>query len=107
MHRMSDGRGVVDDQSYGIVAAGVVHVPFRAVGVGDVAVFGEEQKGAVVVGAEGGVVHRPEEVASGVYVDGDVDEDGGCGVGVRCDGVIWDCVCQGVLRRVSVINLIG
>ena len=93
VHGVGGSGGVLDDEAYAAVAAGVVDVPFRGGGVGGVAGFGEEEEGAVVVGAEGGVVHRPDEVAGGVYRGADFEGDGCAGVWRRGYWVVGYCVC--------------
>lgn len=78
VHGVRDRGGVFDDEPDGRRVAVVVDVPFGVVGVGGVGGVCEQQHGGVVVGAEGGVVDGPEEVAG--CVDGDADGEGeGCG----------------------------
>ncbi len=87
---MRHRRLVVDNYAHAGVRTEVVDVPFGVVGVRIVALLGEEEDGVVVVGAEGGVVHCPEEVARGVYFEADADCDCGCWVGCGAYEVIWD-----------------
>ena len=88
MHRMDSAGGVINDEADAAVGAGVVDIPFGAVGVGIVAGVGEEEDGGVVVAAVGFAVHGPELVAGGV--DGASDGEGyGCGgVGRGGDGEV-------------------
>lgn len=59
VHRMRDGRLVVDDNNETLVATEVVHVPFGVVGVRIVSGGREHKHGVVVVDAEAGAVHGP------------------------------------------------
>lgn len=86
MHGMSDWCGIVDYDADGGVTAEVFDVPFSLVGE----VFGEceEEDRVVVVCAEGGAVHAPEGMASGIDFNVDIEVSGGCWSGGGCDGVI-------------------
>ncbi len=85
MHRMNRWGWVINDEANGAVTAGVVDVPFGAVGVGGVSCFGEEEGGGVVVTAVGLAVHGPDVVAGGVNGASDVEGYGCGGVGGGCD----------------------
>ena len=107
MHWMDRAGGVDNDEADAAVAAGVVDVPFGAVGVGVVAGVGEEEDGGVVVAAVGFAVHGPEVVAGGVYDAADGDGYGCGGVGGGGDGEVGRCGCEGVLgirRDVSALS---
>jgi len=66
MHWVGSGRLVCEDEADRRVAAEVVDVPLRVEGVRVVAGVVEEKRGVVVVGAECGAVHGPDEVAGAV-----------------------------------------
>ena len=106
MHWMDRAGGVINDEADAAVAAGVVDVPFGAVGVGVVAGVGEEEDGGVVVAAVGFAVHGPEVVAGGVDDAGDCDGYGCGGVGSGGDGEVGCCGWEwvlGVRRDVSAL----
>ena len=73
MHGVDSHKGVADDQANGIGSTEIVHVPVWVIGVGSVALVGEEEKRVVVVGTEGGAVDEPEVVAGSVLSYGDFD----------------------------------
>ena len=117
MHGVDSSKGVADDQADGIRSTEIVDVPVWVVGVGCVALVGEEEERVVVVGAEGGAVDEPEEVAGSVRfqsdfdcLDGSGDRDDGFGaerdglseriVGTN-GGVVGGCSRIGCLASIS------
>ena len=91
MHGVGGAEFVFDDQAHGGVVFEVVDVPFGVVGVGGVALVGEDEDRMVVVGTKGGVVHVEKVVAGGVLMKGNFDclrhgRVGGRGKGVERDG---------------------
>ena len=97
MHGMDGAEDVADDEADGVGGAEIVDVPVRVVGVGGVALVGEEEERVVVVGAEGGAVDGPDRVAGSVR--GEVDLDGLDGGWERVDGFgqEWNGLGEGVV----------
>ena len=86
MHGVVGADVVADDEADGGVGAEVLDGPLGGVRVGGVSGGGEEEDGAVVVGAEGDVVYMPEIEPCGVGAEGDVEVEGCCGVGESGEG---------------------
>ena len=97
MHWMDRWGWVNNDEANAAVAAGVVDVPFGAVGVRGVSCFGKEEDGGVVVAAVGLAVHGPDVVTRGVYGGADGDGNGCGGVGGGCDWEVGRGICEWVL----------
>ena len=81
VHWVRCGRQVVHHKSNRGVASRIIYVPFGVVRVGGVSGVSEEEDGSVIVGAEGDIVHRPNEVV-GVIL-GNIECE------VYCCGGIW------------------
>ena len=88
---------VVDDEADRLVGAEVVDVPFGL--VAEVSRVGLVEEGVVVVAAEAGAVHVPDEVPRGILAKGDVDD---LGVDIRsgCLRHVW-------VRKGDVVVLTG
>lgn len=74
MHRMHRGRVVLQDDPDGPCLLAIVHIPLGR--VREVALVRQQQHGAVVVNAEGRVVHVPEPVLGRVLLDVHLDGPG-------------------------------
>lgn len=107
MNGMGRGTRIGEIDTEGAVATKVVDIPLGTIGVGVIALIGEEKDGLVVVCAEGRIVHCPLPVASGILSKFNVDLLG-CGwVWIGSDRIPW-CrlgerivladVCDGVIE---------
>ena len=98
MHGMGGGCGVIDNYADGAVAVEVLDIPYGV--KGEVLLICKEENGTVVICAEGYSVESPEEMASGVDVEVDI-EISGCG---RCggrDGVVGNREGEGIVGASS------
>ena len=73
VHRVCNWSGVVNEDADGGIGSKIVDVPLWVVRVRDVASIGEKKDWPVVVPTERLTVHGPDEVASGVWPERDVD----------------------------------
>lgn len=81
------------------IGAEVVDVPFGVVGVGIVALVGEEEDGVVVVSAERNTVHFPEEEECLVDKQRDIDGCRGGRIRIEANGVPGYSFDEGILER--------
>ncbi len=94
---------VFDNDANRVIVAEVVYVPLGIIGVRSVAQSGQEEDRVVVVGAERGFVHPPEQVTGGVCMDGDCNRCGRCGFRGGGEGEIGDGLVERVVAAVGIV----
>ena len=107
MHWVGGSGVVFDNDSDRVVVAVVADVPLGVKGVRGVAQVSEEEDRVVVVGAEGGFVHVPEQMAGAICMDSDSNLVGCGGVRGGWEGKKWDGRVEGVVTAVGIVKGCG